>query len=45
MVKLAVSRLTKDAFTWWRGLSARGADYSLGALGWSDFKSELVDAF
>ena len=45
MVKLAVSRLEKDAHTWWRQLNNRGVDYSLGHLGWQDFKSELADAF
>ena len=45
MVKLAVSRLEKDAFTWWRQLTARGGAYELGTLEWQDFKGELVDAF
>jgi len=38
MVKLAVSRLEKDAFTWWRQLTARGGAYELGTLEWQDFK-------
>ena len=45
MVKLAVSRLEIDAFTWWRQVVSRGADYQLGTLGWFDFKSEIVNAF
>ena len=45
MVRLAVSRLEGDAFIWWRQLTYRGEDYELGKLAWSDFKSELVDAF
>ena len=45
MVHLAVSRLEGDAFIWWHQLTYRGEDYELGKLAWSDFKSELVDAF
>ena len=45
MVKLAVSRLEKDAFVWWRQISAKGDEYQLGHLGWSDFKDELSIAF
>ena len=45
MVRLAVSRLEGDAFTWWRQLAHRGGDHELGTLEWSEFKTELVDAF
>ena len=45
MVQLAMSRLEGDAFTWWRQLAHRGGDHDLGTLEWSEFKSELVDAF
>ena len=45
MVKLAVSRLEKDAFVWWCQISAKGDEYQLGHLGWSDFKDELSIAF
>ena len=45
MVKLAMSRLEKNAYTWWRQLNNHGVDYNLGHLGWQDFKSELANAF
>ena len=45
MVWLAVSHLEGDAFTWWHQLAHRGGDHELGTLEWSEFKSELVDAF
>ena len=45
MVKLAASRLEKNAYTWWWQLNNFGVDYSLGHLGWQGFKSELADAF
>lgn len=45
LVKLAVSRLEKDALVWWRQLSARGDDFQLGTLEWVDFKVELNGAF
>jgi len=45
MVRLAMSRLERDAFTWWRQLTSRGSEYQLGILSWSDFEGELVNAF
>ena len=45
MVQLAVSCLEGDAFTWWHQLAHRGGNHELGTLEWSEFKSELVDAF
>ena len=45
MVKLVELSLEKDAYTWWWYLNNHGVSYSLGHLGWQDFKSELVDAF
>ena len=44
-VRLAVSRLERDAFTWWRQLTSRGNEYQLGVLIWADFETELVNAF
>ena len=44
-VRLAVSRLEGDAFTWWRQLTNRGEEYKLGKLVWSDFEAEVVSAF
>ena len=32
MVRLALSRLEGDAFTWWRQLAHRGGDHELGTL-------------
>ena len=45
MVRLAVSGIERDAFTWWHLLANCGGDYQLGTLVWSDFKLELVNAF
>ena len=45
MVKLAVPRLEKDVYTWWRQLNNHGVDYNMGHLGWQDFNNELADAF
>ena len=45
MVQLAVSHLEGYEFTWWRQLVHWGGDHELGTLEWSEFKSELVDAF
>ena len=45
MVKLAVSWLEKDTFVWWCQISAKGNEYQLGHLGWSDFKDKLSIAF
>ena len=44
-VRLAVSRLERDAFTWWRQLTNCGDEYKLGKLVWSDFEAEVVSAF
>ena len=45
MVCLAVSRLDKEAFVWWRSLTSKGAEYVLGHLLWNDFRSEIELAF
>ena len=44
-VRLAVSQLEHDAFTWWHQLTNRGNEYKLGKLVWSDFEAELVSTF
>ena len=44
-VRLAVSQLECDAFTWWRQLTNRGDEYKLRKLVWSDFEAEVVSAF
>ena len=44
-VRLAVSQLECDAFTWWCQLTNHGDEYQLGKLVWSDFEAELVSAF
>ena len=44
-VTLAMSRLQRCAFTWWRQLTTCGDEYKLGKLVWSDFEAELVSAF
>ena len=38
MVRLAVSRIKWDAFTWWHQLANHGGNYQFGTLVWSDFK-------
>ena len=45
MVKLEVSRLTKEALVWWRQLNAKECEYQLGTLVWADFKEEITGAF
>ena len=45
MVRLAVSRLKRDALTWWHYLANHGSDFQFGTLVWSDFKLKLVNAF
>ena len=42
MVRLVVSGLKQDTFTWWHQLANCGDDYPLGTLVWSDFNVELV---
>ena len=44
-VRLAVSQLECDAFTWWLQLTNCGNEYKLEKLVWSDFEEELVSAF
>ena len=44
-VRLAVSQLECDAFTWWRQLTICGDEYKLEKLVWSDFEAEVVSAF
>ena len=44
-VRLAVSRLEHNAFTWWYQLTNHGDEYKLGKLIWSDLEVELVSAF
>ena len=44
-VRLAVSRLECDAFTWWHHLTNCGDECKLGKLVWSDFEAEVVSAF
>ena len=43
-VRLAVSWLEHDAFTWWDQLTNHGDEYKLGKLVWSDFEAEVVSA-
>ena len=44
-VRLAVSQLECDAFTWWHQLTNYGNEYKLRKLVWSDFEAEVVSAF
>ena len=44
-VKLAVSQIEHDTFTWWRQLTNCGNEYKLGELVWCDLEAELVSAF
>ena len=44
-VRLAVSQLECNAFTWWHQLTNCGDEYKLGKLVWSDFEAEVVSAF
>lgn len=43
-VKLAVSRLTKDALTWWRQYVSQHTN-ALANLDWDTFKLEIGGAF
>ena len=45
IVKLAVSRLEKDADTWLQWLNKHRVDFSLGNLDWWDFKNKVADFF
>ena len=45
IVILVVSRLERDALTWWHQLTNRGDEYIFGKLVWSNFKAKLVSAF
>ena len=45
IVQLVMSHLEGDSFTWWHQLAYQGGDHKLCTLEWSEFKSELVDAF
>ena len=44
-MRLAVSRLEHDVFTWWHQLTNYGDEYKLGKLVWYDFKAEVVMYF
>ena len=48
-VKLGVSRLEKDALTWWRSCLQHNlnalADGHANALDWALFRTELIDIF
>ena len=44
-VRLVVSILEHDAFTWWHQLTNHGNEYKPEKLVWSDFEADLVSAF
>ena len=44
-VRLAVSQLERDAFTWWHQLSNHSDDYKLRKLVCFDFEAEMVSTF
>ena len=48
-VKLGVSRLEKDALTWWRSCLQHNpnalTDGHANALDWALFRTELIDVF
>ena len=43
LVRLEVSKLEWDAFTWWQQLANHGGDYQLRILVWFDFINAFVD--